>query len=362
MEGHSILGGKVRLYRRERSPAWQCAAYVEGKERRVSSREKSLARAKEFAEDYVANGMVADIAIHEDGTLHNPHVHVLLTVHQLKPQGFGPKIANVDHKKFVTTARRGWETITNKYLSANGLNARVDARSYKAQGLTQQPTRHRGPNRAERRNRRRLAREHQQSHEPQLEPVMANPVDDLPPHQRSRDRDDWPELPHERVADPSPTEPWLQRAMVNIRVQRERDHLTVDQRQLYGAQWDAELEIVERARAQVPTREEQALRESIANAPEAIRYQVEAQILAERARRLRNQDEANRLDYLTQQLEPEQLQRFERFVQAERESDHGYPLPEPGPYERPHSPGELAMARQRMADEYERDDEPDRTR
>ncbi len=52
MEAQSILGGKVRLYKRPRSNSWQCATYLEGKERRISSKLKSLSLAKEFAEDW----------------------------------------------------------------------------------------------------------------------------------------------------------------------------------------------------------------------------------------------------------------------------------------------------------------------
>jgi integrase len=51
-EKHTILGGKVHVYKRERSSVWQCSTYLEGKNRRVSTKEESLAKAKEFAEDW----------------------------------------------------------------------------------------------------------------------------------------------------------------------------------------------------------------------------------------------------------------------------------------------------------------------
>ncbi|MDX2181395.1 MAG: hypothetical protein SFV18_17505 [Bryobacteraceae bacterium] len=51
-EKHTILGGKVHVYRRENSSQWQCATYLEGKNRRVSTKEDSLAKAKDFAEDW----------------------------------------------------------------------------------------------------------------------------------------------------------------------------------------------------------------------------------------------------------------------------------------------------------------------
>ena len=52
MEIHAILGGKVQVFRRERSRFWQCSASVGGKQRRASTKEESLAHAKEIAEDW----------------------------------------------------------------------------------------------------------------------------------------------------------------------------------------------------------------------------------------------------------------------------------------------------------------------
>ncbi len=51
-EHHTILVGKVHVYRRDNSSRWQCASYLEGKNRRVSTKEDSLAKAKDFAEDW----------------------------------------------------------------------------------------------------------------------------------------------------------------------------------------------------------------------------------------------------------------------------------------------------------------------
>jgi len=51
-EKHTILGGRVNVYRRDNSSRWQCATYLAGKNRRVSTKEDSLAKAKDFAEDW----------------------------------------------------------------------------------------------------------------------------------------------------------------------------------------------------------------------------------------------------------------------------------------------------------------------
>lgn len=52
MAHHVLMGGKLRVYKRENSEVWQCSTYLAGKNRRVSTKEESLARAKDFAEDW----------------------------------------------------------------------------------------------------------------------------------------------------------------------------------------------------------------------------------------------------------------------------------------------------------------------
>src|SRR5262245_19331390 len=52
MEIHRILGDKVRIYRRSEGGAWHCSTYLKGKEWRQTTKEKSLARAKDVAEDW----------------------------------------------------------------------------------------------------------------------------------------------------------------------------------------------------------------------------------------------------------------------------------------------------------------------
>ncbi len=51
-ETHRILGDKVRIYRRESGENWFCATYIAGKNRRKSTKESSLSKAKEVAEDW----------------------------------------------------------------------------------------------------------------------------------------------------------------------------------------------------------------------------------------------------------------------------------------------------------------------
>jgi hypothetical protein len=51
-ENHTILEGKVHVYRRHDSPIWQCSTDLKGKNWRVSTKEDSLARAKDWDEDW----------------------------------------------------------------------------------------------------------------------------------------------------------------------------------------------------------------------------------------------------------------------------------------------------------------------
>src|SRR5216683_1363060 len=52
MTSHALMGGKLQVYRRGNSRFWQCAASVGGKQRRASTKEESLALAKQIAEDW----------------------------------------------------------------------------------------------------------------------------------------------------------------------------------------------------------------------------------------------------------------------------------------------------------------------
>ena len=51
-EQYDILGGKVHVYKRPNSSHWQCSSYFAGKNRHTSTKEDSLSKAKEIAEDW----------------------------------------------------------------------------------------------------------------------------------------------------------------------------------------------------------------------------------------------------------------------------------------------------------------------
>ena len=66
-ENHTVMGGKVHVYKRENTPFWQCSTYLAGKNRRVSTKEESLAKAKDFAEDWYLElrGVNAGAKLHQ---------------------------------------------------------------------------------------------------------------------------------------------------------------------------------------------------------------------------------------------------------------------------------------------------------
>ena len=147
-----------------------------------------------FAAPFVALGCVADVAIHEDGTDHNPHIHILLTTRELLEDGFGDKLTALEQRRFVKDARKRWADLSNQFLEKAGSAVRVDHRSYKARGIEAVPTVHRGPDAVERRDKREHARRVRQEHKE--EQTMAKPT--------SRERHDYPLLTARETWPPEP--------------------------------------------------------------------------------------------------------------------------------------------------------------
>jgi hypothetical protein len=61
-ETHELMDGKLHVYRRENSDCWQCSTYMAGKNWRVSTKEESLAHAKDFAQDWYLGLMGKSLA------------------------------------------------------------------------------------------------------------------------------------------------------------------------------------------------------------------------------------------------------------------------------------------------------------
>ena len=93
-------------------------------------------------ETFVSQGMVADICLHDKPG--NPHAHVLLTLRELQPTGFGLKIRKWSDPQLVETWRASWATAVSRTLEKADLDIRIDHRSNKRQGSSATPTKHVG--------------------------------------------------------------------------------------------------------------------------------------------------------------------------------------------------------------------------
>jgi hypothetical protein len=78
-EHHTILGGKVHVYKRPNSSLWQCSSFFAGRNRRTSTKEDSLSRAKEIAEDWYLRlrGKLRDGEIKSEKTFREVSEHYL---------------------------------------------------------------------------------------------------------------------------------------------------------------------------------------------------------------------------------------------------------------------------------------------
>lgn len=94
-------------------------------------------------ETFVSLGMVADACIHNKKF--NPHCHLLLSLRELEPDGFGQKCRSWNDPRLVESWRESWASKVNKYLEQAGLDIRIDHRSFRRRGINKIPTKHFGP-------------------------------------------------------------------------------------------------------------------------------------------------------------------------------------------------------------------------
>ena len=101
-------------------------------------------------DNFVAQGMVADIAIHapsRHGDDRNFHAHVLLTTRTMTPEGFTEKRRDWNSREVLSGWRENWATVQNRHLArALGPRApKVTHQSYAEQGIDKIPGYHLGP-------------------------------------------------------------------------------------------------------------------------------------------------------------------------------------------------------------------------
>ncbi|MDI6539416.1 MobQ family relaxase [Pantoea ananatis] len=82
--------------------------------------------------NFVSKGMIADISFHDlDG--HNPHAHVMLTLREITPRGFGNKNRTWNEHSLMDEWRASWSRMSNRALERAGSKNRMDHRSLAAQ-------------------------------------------------------------------------------------------------------------------------------------------------------------------------------------------------------------------------------------
>jgi integrase len=84
-ESHTLMDGKVHVYRRENSRFWQCATFLNGRNHRQSTRETNIAYAREFARDWYLD-RVAEDRLRRRGALVVQPVQPILPEEPPKPQ------------------------------------------------------------------------------------------------------------------------------------------------------------------------------------------------------------------------------------------------------------------------------------
>lgn len=142
------------------------------------SMEENLTIVRQFInEQFVARGMIADVAVHnpkvKPGEIPNPHIHVLVPIRPIAPDGsWGnkqkkipimdengnpvlnkngtPKMRAVHTTDWSQTEtllalRKAWADINNAMYQQKGLAERIDSRSYQDRGIPLTPTLHEGP-------------------------------------------------------------------------------------------------------------------------------------------------------------------------------------------------------------------------
>lgn len=305
----------------------------------------------EFVAPFVALGCVADVAIHEDGTDHNPHVHILLTTRQLSADGFAAKLAALEQRQFVKQVRRQWADLTNQYLAKAGSTLRVDHRSYKARGIEAVPTVHRGPDRLERRTKREHARRVRQGQ--REEHTMAKPdvyVRRQYPHLTARET--WPPEPEaspdmtrqerdehhrywqdqkinqleqqalaepEQVSASKAEQPWYQQALTKARSESVYG-LPVPDPEQDAERAEYERDLANQALQEPLQTEEHVLLNLLQSSDPRTQEQVETLIHSRRIAARRSQDEQQLIGQLKQRMEPQQAAALETYLrQSEME-------------------------------------------
>jgi ATP-dependent exoDNAse (exonuclease V) alpha subunit len=147
-----------------RSELWNTAEAAERRKDACVAREHEVALPAElppgqryalvryYAQDLAKrHGCAVDFAIHAptDADGLNWHAHILCTTREVSGQGLGQKCqrekAGQNRREGLEFERQHWAWMVNGFLERSRIDARVDHRSLKEQGIDREPTTHLGP-------------------------------------------------------------------------------------------------------------------------------------------------------------------------------------------------------------------------
>ena len=121
----------------------QLAREVEFAIPREMSKAEGIELARDFVQsEFVDRGMIADLNVHWDMDSEGqpkPHAHVMLTMREATPEGFGQKVREWNEHGNVEQWRERWADHVNARLAELDIDARIDHRSLHAQGIDLEP-------------------------------------------------------------------------------------------------------------------------------------------------------------------------------------------------------------------------------
>ncbi len=108
------------------------------------SHAQSVALLRDYiAQEFVSKGMIADFSVRRNDP-GNPHAHILLTLREATPAGFGPKVRLWNRKSNLLEWRSAWAERANQHLARAGHGVRIDHRTLEAQQIEFAPGRQMG--------------------------------------------------------------------------------------------------------------------------------------------------------------------------------------------------------------------------
>lgn len=160
-----VLPASAPEWAADRSALWNAAEHAERRKDACVAREYEVALpaelpadarrklALDFAQEMAdREGCAVDVAIHEPskgGDNRNHHAHIMRTTRKVEAEGLGAKLdtekAGRNRTADLEAVRARWAELTNERLRQHGIEATVDHRSLKAQGIDREPTQHLGP-------------------------------------------------------------------------------------------------------------------------------------------------------------------------------------------------------------------------